>query len=141
MLPVTVTPENKTVLDSNRNLHELAETQSPEFIDYTLARFLKSFNDDQCSLELLLYFGRHPLTRFNQPVVLSCLGSVRPDVERALRRLLLKKLVVRFMENGVALFGLTHDEYVRNMITGMGRLDHSQWQRLLKQVEKEHLAT
>jgi hypothetical protein len=140
MLPVTVTPENMLAPNKERKLNELAEAKSPEYIDYTLTKFLKSFGDDQCSLELLLYFGKHPITKFSQAVVFGALGSFRADIERSLKRLLRKNLVALCIENGVDLFYLTKDEYVRSMVTGIAGLDRPQWNQLLKQVEKEYSA-
>ncbi len=99
-----------------------------------LCQFAREYADDQCSLELLQFFGRFPHTRFGELAVYRALNSRKLFVGRALKSLTDKKLVRRDVENSVPIYSLTGDETLRNLVLNLARLNRSQWQLLLRQV-------
>ena len=84
-----------------------------------LSQFIKEYDGDQCSLELLLFLGRHPHTRFSRLVIVHALDARRVDIDRALQHLINKGLVVMHAENGVPLYSLTEDESLRSLAIGL----------------------
>lgn len=96
--------------------------------------FIKGFGDDLCSLELLLFFGRHPNARFNRTAVLRVLTARKFDTAIALKNLINQNLVVTHFENGITLYGLTKEEPAYSIVTGMKNVDLLQWQSLVEQI-------
>jgi hypothetical protein len=103
-------------------------------VDDTLSKFIAEFGDDLCSLELLLFFGRHPNARFNHAAVVHALGPRQFDAGIALKKLREKDLVSASSSNGVYLFGLTRDEQIRDMVESMVNIDQRQWQTILEKI-------
>ncbi len=99
-----------------------------------LCDFIKNFGDDLCSLELLLFFGRHPNVRFNRTAVLHALNTGRIDCGIALKRLVERRLVVTCAENGVSLYSLTKEEPTRSLVSELMKVDQRQWQNVLEQI-------
>jgi hypothetical protein len=103
-------------------------------IDNRLSDFIKDFNDDLCSLELLLFFGRHPHARFNRTAALHALTPGRFDCGLALKRLMERKLVIPSYENGTALYSLTKEEPAHSIVLELKKIDHRQWQIILEKI-------
>jgi hypothetical protein len=108
-------------------------------IDDKLCTFIKDFGDDLNSLELLLFFSRHPNARFNRNALLHAPnGSGRFDSGIALKRLLDKKLVVAYSENGIILYSLTREEPAHSFSAGLVNIDQGQWQMIVEQLINAH---
>lgn len=103
-----------------------------------LCQFVRECGDDQCSLELLLFLGKHPDTRFCRLAIVHALNAQRRDIERALRHLINKGLVKICAGNGVPLYSLTEAEPPRSLVLDLAALDWRQWQVLLEQTRSEH---
>ena len=101
-----------------------------------LIDFVKEFSDSLCSLELLLFFGRHPHARFNRTAVLRALATRRFDTAIALKLLIDRKLVVTYFENGITLYALTKDEPVYSIVAELKKIDRLHWQTLIEQAIK-----
>ena len=96
-----------------------------------LITFIKDFGDDLCSLELLLFFSRHPNARFNRTAVIHSLTTRQFDTGIALKRLIDKKIIVTYTENGLSLYALTKEEPAHSLATQMVSIDQYQWQIIL----------
>jgi hypothetical protein len=103
-------------------------------IEDQLCIFIKKFCDDLCSLELLLFFSRHPNARFNRSAVLHAVTNKRFDANTALKKLLDSKVVVTFSENGITLYALTKSEPEHTLASQMLNIDQRQWQVILLQI-------
>jgi hypothetical protein len=103
-------------------------------IEDRLCDFIKNFSDDLCSLELLLFFGRHPKARFNRTAVLHALNTGRIDCGISLKRLIERKLVITCIENGISLYCLTKEEPVHTLVVDLTKIDQRQWQSVLEQI-------
>jgi hypothetical protein len=101
-----------------------------------LGDFIKDFGDDLCSLELLLFFGRHPNARFNRTAVLRALTARRFDTAIALKCLIDRKLVITYFENGITLYALTKEEPAYSIVAELKGIDRLQWQSLIGQIVK-----
>jgi hypothetical protein len=100
----------------------------------TLCTFVKDFCDDLSSLELMLFFSRHPHARFNHSAVTHVLRSKRFDAAIALKRLVEKKIVVSYTENGITLYALTKEEPAHSLAAQLVHIDQSQWQVIVEQI-------
>jgi hypothetical protein len=103
-------------------------------IDQKLCEFVKEFGDDLSSLEMLLFFGRHPNARFNRTAVIHALSSRRSDTGRTLKNLIDKNFVTTHAEYGIMLYALTRQEPTRSLIIEMVNIDQHQWQILLEPI-------
>ncbi|MDD5701698.1 MAG: hypothetical protein PHU23_06560 [Dehalococcoidales bacterium] len=103
-------------------------------IEDELCKFIKEFGDDLNSLELLFFFSRHPNARFNRTAVLHALTARQFDTGAALQRLIHKKIVVSYNENGVTLYALTREEPVHGLISQLVNIDQGQWQVILEDI-------
>jgi hypothetical protein len=101
-------------------------------IEDKLFSFIKDFGDDLNSLELLLFFSRHPHARFNRTAVIHAITSQQFDTGIALKRLTDKKIVVTVFENGITLFALTKEEPMHSLAAQMNEIDQRQWQIILE---------
>ncbi len=97
-----------------------------------LGKLIKEFGDDLNSLELLFFFSRHPNARFDRTAVLRALKARHFDTGAALQRLINKKIVVSYNENGVTLYALTREEPVHGLISQLANIDQGQWQVILE---------
>lgn len=93
--------------------------------------FIKSFADDLYSLELLLFFSRHPNAQFNRTAVLHAVTTKKFDTGIALKNLIDKKLVMVHAENGIMLYALTKDEPAHSLASQLVTIDQRQWQIIL----------
>lgn len=103
-------------------------------IQNKLLEFIKDFGDDLSSLELLLFFGRHPHTRFNQTAIVQALNVRQFDRAKALRCLINKGLVVTCSENGITLYSLTRDASQRSLVLGLLDINQHQWQLIAERI-------
>ena len=104
-------------------------------IDDKLCCFIKDFSDDLNSLELLLFFSRHPNARFNRNALLHApMTSGRFDCGIALKRLIDKKLVAVYPENGIILYSLTKEEPAHSISAELINIDQRQWQMIVEQI-------
>ncbi len=103
-------------------------------IEDKLGNFIKEFSEDLCSLELLLYFSRHPHARFNRSAVLHATTTKKFDTDKALKTLIEKKIVVSFLENGITLYALTKNEPIHSLAAELVSIDQRQWQIILGQL-------
>ena len=99
-----------------------------------LCTFVKDFCDDLSSLELMLFFSRHPHARFNHSAVIHVLKSKRFDNALALKRLVEKNIVVSYTENGLTLYALTKEEPTHSLAAQLVHIDQSQWQIIVEQI-------
>ena len=107
----------------------------PIEIEDKLCKFIQNFGDDLNSLQLLLFFSRHPHARFNRNAVLHAPGiSGNFDGATALKRLMEKKLVVASTEKSVALYYLTSEEPAHELCVKLISIDHQQWQLIGEQI-------
>jgi len=88
-----------------------------------LSQFMKEYDSDQCSLELLLFLGRHPRTRFSRLAIVHALNAWRLDIERALRRLGERGLVKTYTENGTSFYSLTEDKSLCSPVLDLLKTD------------------
>jgi hypothetical protein len=107
-------------------------------IEDKLFSFIKDFGDDLNSLELLLFFSRHPNARFNRTAVVHAITSQQFDTGIALKRLIDKKIVVTFFENGITLYALTKEEPTHTLAAQMNVIDQRQWQVILEHLLDAH---
>jgi hypothetical protein len=103
-------------------------------IEDKLCNFIKDFGDDLFSLELLLFFSRHPHARFNRTAVVHALTTKQFDTGIALKRLIDKKIVVTYCENGVTLYALTKEEPLHTLAANLINIDQRQWQIIVEQI-------
>ena len=103
-------------------------------LENRLGKFIGEFGDDLCSLELLLFFGRHPNARFNRTAVVHALSSRKFDTGVALKKLTDSKLVLTYNDGGLSLYGLTKDEAVRDIVDNLISIDQGQWQNILEKI-------
>jgi hypothetical protein len=99
-----------------------------------LCIFVKDYCDDLSSLELMLFFSRHPHARFNHSAVLHVVTSKRFDTAVALKRLVDKKIVITYTDNGVTLYALTKDEPTHSLAAQLVQIDQRQWQTIVEQI-------
>ncbi|MDP2917786.1 MAG: hypothetical protein Q8O16_07665 [Dehalococcoidia bacterium] len=99
-----------------------------------LLEFINDFGDDLSSLELLLFFGRHPHARFNRAAVAHALNIRRIDLVKSLRCLIDRKLVVTCVENDVTLYSLTRDASLQTLVLGLLDIGQHQWQLIAERI-------
>jgi hypothetical protein len=99
-----------------------------------LCNFIRGFGEDLYSLELLLFFSRHPSARFNRTAVLHAITSEQFDANLALKHLIERKLVVTCCENGVNLYTLTKEEPAYSLASQLVGIDQRRWQIILEHI-------
>ena len=107
-------------------------------IEDKLCKFIKEFGDDLNSLELLLFFSRHPNARFNRTAVLHSVTAKRFDTAVTLKRLIDRNIIVTYSENGVVLYGLTKDEPDHSLAAELVSIDQNRWQIILEYILDAH---
>jgi len=103
-------------------------------IEDKLCKFVKEIGEDLNSLELLLFFSRHPNARFNRTATLHAVPSKSFDTGIALKRLIDKKIIVTYFENGITLYALTKQEPAHGLAVEMISIDQSRWQVILEYI-------
>jgi hypothetical protein len=107
-------------------------------IEDKLCTFIKDFCDDLSTLQLLLFFSRHPNAHFNRSALMHALTTKQFDTGIALKKLIDKKVVMTGTENGFSLYCLTKDEPSRSLTIQMVGIDQSQWQTILGHILDAH---
>lgn len=105
-------------------------------IEERLLQFIKDCWENQYSLEILLFLGKHPCAQFNQMVFVRGSTGQRLDMERAMKTLVTRGLVKVFTNTYVPLFSLTTEEPVRSLVLELVSLTRQQLQVALKQVHQ-----
>jgi hypothetical protein len=105
-------------------------------IEDKLCIFIRDLGEELSSLELLLFFSRHPHARFNRTAVLHAVSGKQFDTGIALKRLIDKKIIVTYSENGLTLYALTKQEPVHSLAAELINIDQRQWQKILEQLLK-----
>lgn len=105
-------------------------------IEDTLYTFIKDYCDDLNSLELLVFFSRHPKAKFNRTAVVHALLANQFDAGIALKRLIDKEMVVTHNENGITLYSLTRKEPDYSLASELKNIDQSKWQKIVQQILK-----
>ncbi len=104
-------------------------------VEEKLCRFVKEYCNSRCSLQLLLFLGRHPHARFSQLAIVHALDARRADVERTLRHLLDDGLVMVWnAEIGHPFYSLTDDEMLCSQVLELVSLDWWQCQLMFDQL-------
>jgi hypothetical protein len=103
-------------------------------VEDRLCIFIKDFCDDLNSLELIVFFSRHPLARFNRTAVLHALLVNSFDTGLALKKLIDRKIIVTCNENGIILYSLTKEEPSHSLAMELVTIDQSKWQKILEQI-------
>jgi hypothetical protein len=106
-------------------------------IEDKLCTFVRDFCDDLSSIELMLFFSRHPHARFNHSAVSHVLTSKRFDAAITLKRLVEKKIVITYTENGITLYALTKQEPIHSLAAQLITIDQRQWQVIVEQILTE----
>jgi hypothetical protein len=103
-------------------------------IEGNLLNLINELSDDLYALELLVFFSRHPHTRFNRAAVFRAVGNRPYDTAVALKRLMEKEIVVAYNENKTMLYSLTKDEVLHNMCSQIINIDQQQWRLILEHI-------
>jgi hypothetical protein len=103
-------------------------------IEDRLSNFIKNFSDDLCSLELLLFFSRHPNARFNRSAITHSLTTKKFDTGVALKHLTDQKMVVAYFEHGITLYALTKEEPILSLALDLVNIDQKKWQDILEHI-------
>ncbi len=104
-------------------------------VEGKLCQFIKEYCDSRCSLQLILFLGRHPLAWFSQLAIVHALDARTADIEKSLRHLSDKGLVVtRIAENNLTFYSLTEDESLHDLVSELVTLDWWQCQLMLEQI-------
>ncbi len=107
-------------------------------IEDKLCNFIKDYCDDLNTLQLLLFFSRHPNAHFNRSALTQYLDSRHFDAGTSLKKLMEKKIIVVKQENGIHLYSLTREETSRGLALQMLTIDQAQWQIVLEQILDAH---
>jgi hypothetical protein len=105
-------------------------------IEDKLCDFIKEFADDLNSLELLVFFSRHPKARFNKTAIVHALLANQYDAGIALKNLIDKKMVDIHDEYGMTLYSLTKEEPAHSLASELINIDQLRWQKVLEQILK-----
>jgi hypothetical protein len=105
-------------------------------IEDKLYTFIKDYCDDLNSLELLVFFSRHPKAKFNRTAVIHALLANQFDAGIVLKRLIDKEVVVTHTENGVTLYSLTRKEPAYSLACELINIDQNKWQKIVQQILK-----
>jgi len=103
-------------------------------IEDKLHEFIKEHGEEQCYLELLRFFGRHPYTRFSRRAIVRALDHPRFYVERDLGRLINSGVVKAYTSNSVSFYSLTDDESLCSLVLDLAKLNWLQWRLVLRQI-------
>jgi hypothetical protein len=107
-------------------------------VEDKLFQFIKDCWQNQCSLEIILFLGKHPCTRFNCRAITQTAIAQGLDIQRALSNLISRGLVTNYSDNGNALYSLTKEEPLRSLVLSMVDLNRHQLQVTLTQISKQN---
>lgn len=106
-------------------------------VEDKMLQFIKDCWENQYSLEILLFLGRHPCAQFNQMVFVRGSTEQRLDLERAMRTLINKGLVKVFTNTYVPLYSLTQDEPTHSLVLKLVSLSRYQLQLAMTQIHEK----
>ena len=107
-------------------------------VEDKLFQFIKDCWQNQCSLEIILFLGKHPCTRFNCRAITQTAIAQGLDIQRALSNLISRGLVTNYSDNGNALYSLTKEEPLRSLVLSMVDLNRHHLQVTLTQISKQN---
>ena len=102
-------------------------------VEDKLGQLIKEYGDDRCSLELLMFLGKHPHARFSRMAIAHSIDAQRLNIDRPLKQLITNGLIRMWVENGLPLYSLTEDESLGGVVSQLVNLDWYKWQTILKQ--------
>ncbi len=104
-------------------------------VEGNLRQFIKEYCNNRSSLELLVFLGRHPCTKFSQLAIIHALDARKADIVEAIQYLTDKGLVVtRTGESGLRFYSLAEDSPSRDLVLELVALDWWQCQLMLEQI-------
>ena len=101
-------------------------------VEDKLNHLVREYGDDHCSLDLLMFFGRHPYARFSRMAIAHSIDAQRLNIDRPLKQLITAGLVRMYVENGLPVYSLTEDESLCGLVVQLDNLDRYKWQVMLK---------
>jgi hypothetical protein len=101
-------------------------------VEDKLNNIVKVYGDDNCSLDLLMFLGKHPHTRFSRMAIAHSIDAQRLNIDRPLKQLLTDGLIRMYVENGLTVYALTEDASLCGLVTQLVSLDWYKWQTMLK---------
>ncbi len=87
--------------------------------------------------ELLLFWGRHPDTKFARNAICYALDCTKLEMDRGLRALVEAGLVDTHILNGMTLYSLTVNEEKSRPVVEPAALNWNQWHLMLKHIEQD----
>ena len=107
-------------------------------VEDKLFRFITDCWQNQYSLEILLFLGKHPSTRFNCPAIAQASATPGADVQRALNNLIDRGLVAIYCDNGTRLYSLTKNKPLRSLVLRMVAINQHHLQLTLRQIRQRY---
>lgn len=107
-------------------------------VEEKLLEFIKDCWQNQCSLDVLVFLGKHPCTRFNYRAITQSATAQGLDVQRGLSNLVSRRLVTTSSDNGIALYALTGEEPLRGLVLSMVDLDRYELQAAVRQIRQQY---
>ena len=107
-------------------------------VEDKLFQFIKDCWQNQCSLEIILFLGKHPCTRFNCRAITQTAIAQGLDIQRALSNLISRGLVTNYSDNGNALYSLTKEEPLRSLVLSMVDLNRYELQTAMRQIRQPY---
>ena len=108
------------------------EIQEVTEVEDKISHLVREYGDDHCSLDLLMFFGRHPYARFSRMAIAHSIDAQRLNIDRPLKQLITDGLVRMYVENGLTVYSLTEDASLCELVTLLVSLDWYRWQTMLK---------
>ncbi len=102
-------------------------------LDNKQRELIECYCDDLNSLEILMFFSRHPQSRFNQTALIHSASHGNIDNRSSLKKLIDKKIIVKTIENGTILYSLNKKEPEYSQICKINQMDQGQRQTLIEQ--------
>jgi hypothetical protein len=99
-------------------------------ISEELSRFIKEYATDRYTLQLILFFAAHPYARFSELTIIHALNQNggRCSLQKALRNLVDRGLIIARFENKVVLYSLPDNTLMRSILLELAQLDvYQQW--------------
>ena len=101
-------------------------------VEDKLCHLVREYGDDHCSLDILMFFGKHPHARFSRMAIAHSIDAQRLNIDRPLKQLITDGLVRMYVENGLAVYSLTEDEPLCALVSQLVSLDWYKWRVMLK---------
>lgn len=103
-----------------------------------LFQFIADCWQNQCNLEILLFLGKHPCTRFDCRAIAQASAIRGADVQRALSNLINRRLVEAHGDNSTQFYALTKDEPRRSLVLRIVAISRHHWQLTLRQIDQRY---